>query len=161
MTNVAIVRRPVAETDGQFLFELYASTREAELAQVPWTSEQKRAFLAMQFAAQTAGYREAYPQALHEMICAAGLPAGRLYWSRQPDRLHILDITVAPPQRNGGIGSHVIGEILEEGRRENKPVTIYVEDFNPSCRLFARLGFQVASQDGFQLRLQCPPSPTR
>jgi ribosomal protein S18 acetylase RimI-like enzyme len=161
MTNAPIIRRPVAESDRPFLFELYASTREAELAQVPWTSEQKRAFLAMQFEAQTVGYREAYPQALHEMICAAGLPAGRLYWSRLPDRLHILDITVSPPRRNAGIGSHVLGEILEEGRRESKPVTIYVEDFNPSCRFFARLGFQVVSQDGFQLLLQCPPSPAR
>lgn len=155
MTAGGITRRPVLESDRPFLFQLYASTREAEMAQVPWTGEQKHAFLLMQFDAQSVGYREAYPEASHEIICAAEVPAGRVYWSREPDRLHILDITVAPAQRNTGIGSSVIGEILAEGREAGKPVTIYVEDFNPSCRLFARLGFEVASQDGFQLLLRC------
>lgn len=161
MTNCEVTRRPVVETDAAFLFQLYASARESELAQVPWTLQQKHDFLLMQFNAQTAGYREAYPQALHEMICAGGNPAGRVYWSREPDRIHILDITVAPAYRNAGIGSYVIREILEEGRGTNKPVTIYVEDFNPSCRLFARLGFQVASRDGFQLLLRYELNLTR
>lgn len=159
MTSIEITRRPVVEADRPFLFQLYASTRETELERVPWNTEQKHAFLAMQFEGQNVGYREAYPRASHEMICAGGVPAGRLYWSREPDRLHILDITVEPSRRGGGLGSRVIGEILDEGRRDRKPVTIYVEDFNPSCRLFARLGFQVASQDGFQLLLRCNPAP--
>lgn len=42
----------ITESDEQFLTELYASTRAAEMAIVPWESEQKRAFLKMQFEAQ-------------------------------------------------------------------------------------------------------------
>lgn len=160
MTNGELTRRPALVSDRPFLFQLYASTREAELAQAPWTGEQKHRFVTMQFEAQQEGYRAAYPEALQEIICAGGIPAGRLYWSREPDRLHILDITVAPAQRNLGIGSRVIGKILEEAGDVGNPVTIFIEDFNPSCRLFARLGFRVASQDGFQLLLRyIPPTP--
>jgi ribosomal protein S18 acetylase RimI-like enzyme len=157
MNPDGISRRPVDDSDRPFLFALYANTRDAELAQVPWTAEQKLAFVGMQFDAQTASYRESYPQGLHEIISAGKVPAGRIYWSRQPDNLHVLDITVAPDRRNAGIGTHVLGEILEEAGLTGKSVTIYVEDFNPSCRLFERLGFQVASRDGFLLLLQRLP----
>jgi len=156
MTPAEISRRPVAESDRPLLFDLYASTREAELAMTPWTPEQKAQFLAMQFQAQITGYGSAFPRALHEIIMAGGRPAGRLYLSREAERLHILDITIAPEQRNAGIGSAVLAEILEEGKRDGKKVTIYVESFNPSLRLFLRLGFQVISQDNFQLLLERP-----
>jgi ribosomal protein S18 acetylase RimI-like enzyme len=154
-----ITRRTVNHADRPFLFELYASTRDAELAQVPWTAEQKLAFVTMQFEAQTVSYRESFPHGLFEIISAGEVPAGRIYWSRQPEQIHILDITVAPAYRNSGIGSYVLREILEEADRTGKSVTIYVEDFNPSSRLFERLGFQVAAKDGFQLLLQRLPVP--
>jgi ribosomal protein S18 acetylase RimI-like enzyme len=157
MMPAEITLRPVSESDLPFLFEIYASTREAELALTPWTAEQKQLFLNMQFQGQINGYREMHPQAVHEIIAAAGRPVGRLYLSRLPDCHHILDITIAPESRNAGIGSLVLRTILEEADLSGKPVTIYVESFNPSLRLFQRLGFQIASQDSFQLLLERPP----
>lgn len=158
MTPAEISRRPVTDSDHAFLLDLYASTRAAELALTPWTAEQKTQFVIMQFQAQMTGYRDCYPQAVQEIITAGGRAAGRLYLSQEAGRLHILDITVAPELRNAGIGSAVLREILEEGRDQNKAVTIYVESFNPSLRLFLRLGFQVISQDSFQLLLERPAS---
>lgn len=157
MSLPEISSRPVNDGDRSFLLRLYASVREAEMALVPWTTEQKRAFIEMQFAAQIRGYAEVYPQALHQIICRNGQPAGRIYWSREAERLHILDITVDPQWRNQGIGSRVLNTLLEEADRDAKPVTIHVEDFNPSRRLFERLGFEIASQDGFMLQLRRPP----
>lgn len=153
---MTITLRPVLESDRPLLFELYASTRQAELAQVPWTDAQKHAFLAMQFAAQTEGYRAKSPHATHQMICVEERAVGRLYLDRLPDRLHIMDITVASDLRNAGIGSEVLNGILAEADRDGKPVDIYVETFNPSLRLFERLGFRTASQDGFLLLLERP-----
>jgi len=153
-----IARRPAADSDRDFLFSLYASTRAAELAMVPWNDQQKRAFLEHQFEAQSRGYRESYPDASHQILLVDHAPVGRLYLSRQPERLHILDITVAPDARNSGIGSHVLRELLQEARDAAKPVTIYLESFNPSLRLFERLGFAVASEDGFLLLMRGPVS---
>ena len=156
--STRITLRDACPADDPFLFELYASTREAELKQVPWTASQKLAFLEMQFKAQKTGYAEAHPDAVHQMICIDAQAVGRLYLSREPDKVQILDITIAPSARNGGIGSEVLHGILDEADRDRKPVSIYVESFNPSLRLFQRLNFGVAAQDGFQLLLQRPAS---
>jgi ribosomal protein S18 acetylase RimI-like enzyme len=147
--------RPVADADLPLLFQLYASTREMELAQVPWGTEQKQAFLEMQFAAQLHAYAASHPQAAHDMICVDGEPLGRLYLDRSED-FHILDITVAPACRNQGIGGEILRRIIAEAEFAGKTVSIYTETFNPSMRLFERVGFRQKSVDGFLVLLEKP-----
>jgi ribosomal protein S18 acetylase RimI-like enzyme len=150
MSAERITLRPVTEADRDFVLTVYASTRAAEMAMVPWTAEQKDAFVKSQFAAQTHHYAAEYPQATHEIICYDGVAAGRLYLDRRAQELHVLDVTIQPQFRNTGIGSFVLRQILDEARGGGKIVTIYVESFNPSFNLFRKLGFQLSSQDGFQ-----------
>jgi ribosomal protein S18 acetylase RimI-like enzyme len=150
-----IALRPATEADLPVLFQLYASTREMELAQVPWSAEQKQAFLEVQFTAQRNGYASSHPHASHEMICVDGEALGRLYLDRTED-FHILDITVAPAHRNRGIGSEVLRCMLAEADQAGQSVSIYTEIFNPSLRLFARLGFLQKSVDGFLVLLERP-----
>jgi ribosomal protein S18 acetylase RimI-like enzyme len=147
--------RPVTEEDLPLLFQLYASTRELELAHVPWGAGQKQAFLEMQFAAQRNAYASTHPRAAHEMICVDGEPLGRLYLDRT-ENFHILDVTVAPARRNQGIGSNVLCRIIAEAEHTGKSVSIYTEMFNPSMRLFERLGFRQKSVDGFLVLLERP-----
>jgi ribosomal protein S18 acetylase RimI-like enzyme len=153
-----ITLRPVAGQDDNFLLSVYSSTRAAELAQVPWGMEQKEAFVRMQFSAQKQHYVAEYPQADHDLICVDGVPVGRLYLSRAADALHILDITVLPEHRNSGIGSFLLNQVIEEARNTARPVTVYVETFNPSLRLFERLGFRKDREEGFQLLMKWSPS---
>lgn len=152
-----ITLRPVMAADEEFLLSVYASTRSEELARVPWTQEQKDAFVRAQFAAQQQHYPAQHPQANHDVISADGVPVGRIYLDRSGEELHILDITVLPQHRSAGIGSKVLRQVLDEAARRSVPVTIHVENFNPSLRLFQRLGFQVAEENGFQLLLRKLP----
>ena len=76
ISSEKITLRPVTSQDDNFLLSLYASTRSAELAQVPWSPEQKEAFLRMQFNAQKQHYATEYPQANHDLICVDGVPVG-------------------------------------------------------------------------------------
>ena len=154
-----ITLRPISESDDPFLSKLYASTRAAEMALVPWTDSEKRAFLEMQFHAQKTSYAKEYPEALHAVICRDGESVGYLYLNRSEDRFHILDITVADSCRNQGIGCVVLREILQEANGVGKPTTIYVENFNPSLRLFERLGFRVAAVKDFQTLLERRAGP--
>jgi len=140
--------RPATAADDGLLFSLYASTRAAELAQVPWTEEQKTAFVRMQFDAQTREYAARHPQATHEIICVQAKPVGRLYLSCKPDAFHILDIIVMPEHRGAGTGSWVLKKVMADAARAGKAVTIYVESFNPSLRLLERLGFQPLRNEG-------------
>ena len=149
-----ITLRPVTDADEDFLLSVYGSSRAEELALVPWSAEQKDAFIRMQFSAQKRHYAAEYPQASHDIICADGVPVGRIYLDRNGTEFHLLDITILPQHRGAGIGSCVLRRVMEEAARAGKPITIYLENFSPSLRLFKRLGFQQVEEDGFQLLLK-------
>ena len=91
-----ITLRPVQESDNEFLLKVYGSTREQELAQVPWTAEQKQQFVRMQWEAQKNHYAAQHPNATHEIISIEDSAAGRLYLDRSGEKFHILDITLLP-----------------------------------------------------------------
>lgn len=154
MTPEQLILQPVHERDDPFLLTVYGSTREQELAQVPWTMEQKQQFIRMQFEAQKTHYASEHPGAAHTLICLKGEAAGRLYLDRTGEEFHILDITLLPQYRNDGAGSIVLGQIMAEAQAAGKPVTIFVETFNPSLRLFKRLGFKAIREEGFHLLMR-------
>ena len=145
---------PVHDADDPFLLKVYGSTREQELARVPWTTEQKEQFVRMQFEAQKMHYAAEHPNATHSVILVNGNAAGRLYLDRSGEEFHILDITLLPEYRNAGAGSLLLRDILREAREAGKPVSIFVETFNPSMRLFQRLGFSAQSEQGFHQLMQ-------
>jgi ribosomal protein S18 acetylase RimI-like enzyme len=68
-------------------------------------------------------------------------PVGRLYTVEFADEIRIIDITILPEHRSQGIGTKLVKDILQTGVNTRKVVQIYVENFNPSSRLFSRLGF--------------------
>jgi len=134
--------RPVTSGDEEFLVRVYASTRADELARVPWTEAQRAAFVRMQFDAQQLHYRTHNPGATHDVILLDGLPVGRLYVARRRDEIRILDITILPEHRGGGLGTALIRDLMTEAARAALPLNIYVESYNRSRGLFERLGFQ-------------------
>jgi RimJ/RimL family protein N-acetyltransferase len=154
LNNSTISARPVQQDDAPFLLELYASTRAAELAVVPWTDEQRQAFLSMQFAAQQDHYRKQYPLALHEIVLVNERPIGQLYVARLEHEMRIIDFTIVPDQRNAGVGSFLLRRLLDEAALAAKVVRIYVEDFNPSLRLFERMGFKPVDKEGMHLLME-------
>ncbi len=125
---------------------------------VPWSAEQKAAFVQMQFTAQSSHYRVQFPQARHDVICCEGEPVGRLYLDRAGDRFHILDLTIAPQRRSNGIGAVVLKEILQEADQAMKGITIYTEKDSPSVHFFERLGFRVAETKDYQVLLERQPA---
>jgi GNAT superfamily N-acetyltransferase len=136
-----VTLRPISDADLPFLLQLYASTRVDELAQVPWTDEQKVAFIVQQFEAQHAWWQEHYAGARFDLVLVDGEPAGRLYvdvWARE---IRVVDIALMPAHRGGGIGAMLLRRVFAEGDAAGKPVSIHVEVFNPARRLYARLGF--------------------
>ena len=101
-----ITLRPITLEDEGFLYRVYASTREEELAQTDWDDAQKEAFLKMQFYAQHKYYVEQFNKANFDVILLDDEAIGRLYLDRRKAELHILDIALLPAYRNRGIGSN-------------------------------------------------------
>jgi GNAT superfamily N-acetyltransferase len=144
--------RRVGAGDRTFLERLYASTREPELAPLPWSAEEKQRFIVQQFTAQDHAYRQNYPGAEFLILVVDGADAGRLYLHRRSDEIRIMDIALLPPFRNRGIGTAVLHRVIAEGRTLGRAVTIHVEVFNPALRLYERLGFrQVSATDVYAL----------
>lgn len=152
-----VTLRPVTTDDYDFLVEVYGSTRAEEMALVPWTTEQQQAFVRSQFDAQQDHYAKKYPTASHDIIVSNNRPVGRFYVARLEQEIRIIDIVLLPAERNTGIGSYLIKQLLDEANRSGKITRIYVEEFNPSLRLFERLGFSPSEQHGIHLLLQCKP----
>ncbi len=153
------LREETAE-DQLFLLEVYASTRAQEMALVPWSDEQREAFVRSQFEAQHSYYQAQFPDASYQVIMVDGGRAGRVYVLRESEAIRILDITLLPQHRNLGIGTSLIREILAEGDQAGKPVNIWVENFNPSLELFERLGFVRVQEDGFNCLMEYRPPVT-
>jgi RimJ/RimL family protein N-acetyltransferase len=151
MSNENVTLRPVVPDDESFLLEVYASTRAQELAMTGWNEAQQDAFVRMQFAAQQQHYRAHFPQGDHRIILVNGQAVGRLYTSEDKDGIEIMDVTLLPSHRNGGIGTPIINGLLARAREAGKRVRIYVETYNRSTRLFERLGFARIEDDGVNI----------
>jgi len=151
-----ITLRPVGPDDYDFLLEVYAGTRAEEMALVPWTNEQRQAFIRSQFMAQQDHYAQKYPAASHDIILSNSRQVGRLYVARLDHEIRIVDITLLPAERNFGIGSYLIKQLLDEAKSTGKMTRIYLEEFNPSLRLFQRLGFWSSEQHGIHLLMEWP-----
>ena len=153
----AIRFRPIGPEDEAFLYEVYASTRAGEMALVDWDDEQKESFLRMQFNAQHQEYRKRYADDEFLIILSGDQPIGRLYLGRWADEFRIIDITLLPARRNGGIGTSLMQDIMHEAAGEGKPVRIHVEKNNPAMRLYRRLGFGPIHDQGVYLLMEWKP----
>ena len=155
-----ITLRPITTNDEPFLCRLYASTRQEELAVVPWSTAEKEAFLTMQFNAQHTYYQEQFKKAEFLIIEQNSEPIGRLYIDRRKDEIRLIDIALLPRHRRQGIGSMLLKDVLAEGAAKNLPVRIHVEHNNPALNLYVQLGFKHIEDQGVYFLMEWMPNET-
>jgi ribosomal protein S18 acetylase RimI-like enzyme len=149
--------RQATEDDREFLYNVYASTREEEVRQAPWTPAQRQAFLAMQARAQDKHYREYFPDAEYLIIMVNGQDAGRLYLARTPAEIRIVDIALLPRFRGMGLGQRILRNIQTEAAESDLPVRIHVEKNNPALRMYQRLKFVSCEDKGVYWLMEYRP----
>jgi ribosomal protein S18 acetylase RimI-like enzyme len=156
---VHIALRPSLPEDQAFLLAVYISTRQDELAAVPWDQATKDAFLHSQARAQDADYRSRRPAAEFLIVTVDGEDVGRLYRAELPDDdLRLMDIALLPAWRGRGIGTKLIEDLIAEAQRARQLVSLHVELHNPVRRLYDRLGFVVTGQDAVYALMELRPS---
>lgn len=151
--------RPATADNREFLLAVYSSTRADELSLVPWTEPQKAAFVASQFDAQDAYYRQIYPNAEFLVVMKDDVRVGRLYLAHLDDEIRIIDIALLPEHRGGGIGSRLLADVITEADAIGLAVRLHVEPWNPAKRLYERLGFRSIAEQGFYLLMERAPRP--
>lgn len=170
LTERGYALRPLRDDDLAWLRDLYASTRERELAPVPWPEATKRAFLDQQFSLQHMHYRTHFAAAEFLAIeHAAHGPVGRYYLLREPPEHRIVDICLFPAKRGQGLGAALIRHSQSEAAASGHGLRLQVERSNAAAeRLYRRLGFVAGSEAGFEatnasdshldMRWQAPPT---
>jgi len=153
-----ITLAPIKPQDTEFLYDVYASTRQEELAALDWDEGEKEAFLRMQFRAQHTYYTDQFAGAAFDLIVSGGRPVGRLYLDRRQGELRIIDIALLPEYRRQGIGSRLLKEILAEAQQAGLPVRIHVERNNPALGLYQRLGFRRIEDQGVYYLMEWTPA---
>ena len=149
--------RPATPDDRDFLLIVYRATREDELALIDWTEPEKAAFVDMQFRAQDAHYREAYPDGRFLVVTRDDEPIGRLYLARLANELRIVDIALMPAHRGQGIGSSLLATVMAEADAATLPIRLHVEPWSPAKRLYERLGFRTVEVRGIYELMERAP----
>jgi ribosomal protein S18 acetylase RimI-like enzyme len=157
-----ITLRAARADDREFLFALYASTRRDEMAAWGWPAAQQETFLRMQFGALRQRYAAEGDRSEQRVILCGDAPIGQIIVIRSPDEFRLADIALLPEHQRGGIGSALVGDLLEEAARARLPVRLHVARDNRAARLYERLGFVVCDDIGshFKMEWRPPEAPT-
>jgi ribosomal protein S18 acetylase RimI-like enzyme len=152
--------RPMRAEDQPFLRRLYGTVRDAELRVTGWDDAQKRAFLDMQFEAQTRGYRDSFPDARFDVVEVDGTAVGRMTVSREGATMRLVDVALLPEHCGRGTGGRLLRALQAEAAATGSTIVLHVENYNPALRLYVRLGFGVVDDNGLNLRMTwSPPEP--
>lgn len=152
-----ITYRPITENDLEFLYQVYASTREEELSVVDWSEQELEDFLRMQFDLQHKQWMKNYDRAAFDIILFDGIPAGRLYVDRWKKEIRIIDIALLTEFRRKGIGSRIMSQLVEEADQANKILSLHVEMNNPAMGLYLNLGFKSIQDVGVYFLMEKLP----
>ncbi len=155
---MTISLRPFRADDQDFLFKLYASTRQQEVSAWGWSVAQQEAFLRMQFNAQQRSYEMAYEGAEHQIVVLDGATIGRIMVLREPEAALLVDISLLPEYRGHGIGGGLIRNLIEQCDKDKVAVRLQVLKTNPAARLYERLGFRKTGEDELYFQMEKRPS---
>lgn len=149
--------RPSSPGDQDFLFQLYASTRQAEFAALGWDTAQLEPLLRMQFSAQQRWYETAYALAEQQIVILGEAPIGRIMVNRAADATTLVDISLLPDHRGRGIGGGLVRDLIATCGRQRVRLRLQVLKTNPAARLYERLGFVRTGQDGMYFQMEKQP----
>lgn len=154
---MSVTLRTTNPGDESFLYDLYCSTRNEEIAAWGWDASQQEAFLRLQFNAQRQHYDLSYEGADHKIILLDDQPVGRILVFDCEREYVLVDIALLPQLRGNGIGTQLIQTLLDEAGHSGKPVVLHVEKHNRARRLYERLGFETVGDTGVYFKMEWRP----
>ena len=121
----------------------FEACRRTYFAETDWINER----LGLEREGQESMFRKQWRPAQVCIIQADGVDVGWLQTVVSKSEHMLGQIFVDAPFQRRGIGTEVLRRIVEEASRLQLPIRLAVVKFNPSRRLYERLGFRVTHED--------------
>ena len=121
----------------------FEACRRTYFAEMDWINER----LGLTRDEQESMFRKLWDPAQVCIIQEDGLDVGWLQTVASKSEHMLGQIFVDAPFQRRGIGTEILRRIIEEASGRGLPVRLAVVKFNPSRRLYERLGFRVTHED--------------
>ncbi len=92
--------------------------------------------------AQDELFAAAWSAAAHEIIFCDDLPCGYMCVEDRDGDIHLCEIVIDPEFQGKGVGTNILGEVIEYARMRQVPVRLRTHLMNRAAALYRRLGFQ-------------------
>lgn len=149
-SGMEVQLRPGSAADRDFLYALHCTTMREVIEQTwGWDDAWQRA----DFERRRAAY-------LVSIIEVDDRDVGGLWLEWRPDSLYIHELQVLPEFQSKGIGTAVLGKVIEQASDRRLPVTLSVVAANPRAKaLYERLGFNVTGVEAPFIRMRHDTQP--
>ena len=134
--RMKVTLRPAVNAD-------FEACRRTYFAETDWINER----LQLKRDEQESMFRKLWTPSQVCMIQADGVDVGWLQTVVSKSEHMLGQIFVDAPYQRKGIGTEVLRRVVEEASRLQLPIRLAVVKFNPSRRLYERLGFKVTHED--------------
>ena len=149
--------RPCVPSDDPFLYDVFATTWESEVAALP-NQNLAQHVLRIQHIAQERRFASRFPGYQRFVVLADGRSAGRLYVLERGATLHVVDLTLMPELRSRGIGTTLLRDLLALATREDRSISMQLGRRNRrSTDFYASLGFRLVAVDDLDNHLEWSP----
>lgn len=144
LTGLGVALRPASGADLNFLRQLHADMRAAELILAPWSPAEKAAFCESQFTLQHQHYARLFRHADYWVVTQGAKDIGRLTVERKRKTWRIVDIIMSVQSRGSGIGAALVEWVQAcAAAAKAESVALSVTVNNPGAQaLYRRLGFR-------------------
>ena len=138
MTSVAL--RPATPADSEFCFQLHKAAMGGYITAIwGWDEQRQRASHARSF---NRGGR-------WQIITAGGTDIGMIDVEHRPAEIYLSRIEISPEHQGRGIGTRLIGALIDEARQNGQDLVLDVLTVNRRAQaLYQRLGMTEVARHG-------------
>ena len=133
----------------------FEACRRTYFAETDWINER----LGLERESQESMFRRLWNPRQVCIIQADGVDVGWLQSVVSKSEHMLGQVFVDAPYQRKGIGTEVLRRIIAEASRLELPIRLAVVKFNPSRRLYERLGFRVTHEDDRKVYMTRDPDP--
>ena len=152
MPSTVVTLRHATADDQPFLEDLFRASRRDEFTSVD--PELIDDLLRHQHLARSQAYADAFDPTGDHVIVHDDGPVGRIWIDSSSDEWTLVDLAVLPDYQQLGIGSVLVGDLVDQAEQADATVRLTVRADNLGAqRLYFRNGFTVEHADGVDLRL--------